>query len=203
MALAETTLPADADMGLHPERPGPMRAADFERWRQDPEHPVELISGWVVPMSPVNFSSGRAVKKLTVLLDPVVEERGGFLALDSRHRLPQPPHTVVFPDLAVHCVPERELLAGSETIARVPELVIEILGEETAERDRAPRGAKLLAYQLSGVSEYFSAWPDGREAAAFRLEAGRYQPLEADGEGFFASRVLGTALRLVPASLRE
>lgn len=79
--------------------------------------------------------------------------------------------------------------------------MIEILGEETAERDRAPRGAKFLAYQLSGVEEYFYTWPDGRETSGFRLEDGVYVPLEADGDDFFPSRVLGAGLRLVPAGL--
>jgi Uma2 family endonuclease len=203
MALAETTVPADADMGLHPERPGPMQAADFERWRQDPEHPVELISGWVVPMSPGSLQTGDAVRELIVLLDPLVKKRGWRLALDARHRLVQPPQTVVFPDLAIHGEREVTLGPGTETITRVPELVLEILGEETVERDRAPRGAKFLAYQLSGVQEYFYAWPDGREAAAFRLEDGRYRPLAADGDGFFESHVLGVPLRLVPAGLRQ
>ena len=93
------------------------------------------------------------------------------------------------------------MLAGGNTVTRTPELVIEILGEETAERDRAPRGAKFLAYQLCGVEEYFYVWPDGREASAFRLEKGAYVRLEADGEGFFASRIPGARLRLVPAAL--
>lgn len=203
MALAETSLPADADLGLHPERRGPVQAADFELWPQEPEHPMELIGGWVVSMSPVNVSSGWAVKKLTVLLDPSVESYGWFLALDTRHRLPRPPETVVFPDLAVHCVSEAELLGGAETIARPPELIIEILGDERVERDRAPRGAKFLAYQMSGVEEYFYAWPDGREASGFRLRDGAYVPLPADGEGFFESHILGAFLRLVPAALRH
>jgi Uma2 family endonuclease len=201
MALAETSLPANADLGLHPERRGPVQAADFELWPQEPDHPMELIGGWVVAMSPIGLTSGRATKELLVLLDPAAKSRGWYLAPDTRHRLPQPPDTVVFPDLAVHCVAETELLSGGDTVTRTPELVIEVLGEETAERDRAPRGAKFLAYQLSGVEEYFYAWPDGREASGFRLEGGAYVPLEADAEGFFASRVLGAPLRLVPAAL--
>ena len=162
---------------------------------------MELIGGWVVAMSPIGFSSGRATKELLVLLDPVAKARGWCLTLDTRHRLLHVPETVVFPDLAVHCVAEEELLRDGDTVTRSPELVVEILGEETAERDRAPRGAKFLAYQLSGVEEYFYAWPDGREASGFRLEDGAYARLEADGEGFFPSRVLGARLRLVPAAL--
>lgn len=199
--LAEPTLPADADLGVHPERRGPVQAAAFERLPQEPERPMELIGGWVVAMSPIGLPSGLATTDLTVLLHPDLESRGWCLTADTRHRLAKPSQTVVFPDLAVHCVSRGELLAGGDTVTRTPELVIEILGEETAERDRAPRGAKFLAYQLSGVQEYFYAWPDGRQASGFRLQKGTYEPLEADGEGFLPSRVLGARLRLVPAAL--
>lgn len=51
------------------------------------------------------------------------------------------------------------------------------------------------------MQEYFYTWPDGREASGFRLEDGAYVPLEADDGGYFASRVLGGRLRLVPAAL--
>ena len=199
--VAETVLPADADLGVHPERRGPVHAADFELWPQEPERPMELIGGWVVAMSPTGFSSGSLIRDLTVLLDPLAKGNGWCLTLDTRHRPPRPSQTVVFPDLALHCVRDEEVQLAGETVLRTPELVIEILGEETAERDRAPRGAKFLAYQLCGVQEYFYAWPDGREASGFHLRDGAYAPLEADGEGFFPSRVLGARLRLVPAAL--
>ncbi len=146
MAVAETTLaepalPAEADLGVHPERRGPVQAADFERLPQEPERPMELIAGWVVAMSPIGLSSGLATRDLTALLHPELKSRGWCLTFDTRHRLKRPPETVVFPNLALHCVTEEELLAGGDTVTRTPELVIEILGEETAERDRAPRGA--------------------------------------------------------------
>jgi len=67
---------------------------------------------------------------------------------------------------------------------------------------RSPRVlTTAYTYQLCGVEDYFYAWPDGREASGFRLEKGAYVLLEGDGEGFFASRVLGARLRLVPAAL--
>ncbi len=52
MAIAETSLPADADLGLHPERRGALEATEFELLPQEPERPMELIGGWVVAMSP-------------------------------------------------------------------------------------------------------------------------------------------------------
>jgi Uma2 family endonuclease len=162
---------------------------------------MELIGGWVVAMSPIGLPSGLAHSDLAGVLNPAVRNLGWCLASDTRHQFARPSHTVVFPDFAVHCVSREELLRGGDTVTRAPELVIEILGEETAERDRAPRGAKFLAYQLCGVQEYFYAWPDGLEASGFRLQDRVYVPLEADDEGFFSSRVLGARLRLVPAAL--
>ncbi len=201
MSVAELLLPPDTLFDLRVDRSGPIRAADFEGWTQEEGKPVELLEGWVLPMSPGNFKAGVAMRRLTARLDTLIEERGWQMSLDACHRLPQPPDTVVFPDIAVHCAHEVSYLPGTQTVGRVPELVIEILGDETAGRDRAPRGAKFLAYQLAGVREYFYAWPDGREAAGFRLLAGVFVPISADAQGFFTSEVLACRLRLAPAKL--
>jgi Uma2 family endonuclease len=203
MGLVEKLLPPEASFGFTTDRPGPVEAEEFERWPQDPDRPLELIEGWVMPMSPGDFPTGQLLWKLPGALRGLVEERGWQMALDARHRLPQPPGTVVFPDLALHCVAEVTYLPGRKTVSRVPDLVIELLGEETAGRDRGPRGAKFLAYQMSGVREYFSCWPDGREAAGFHLQGEHFVPLVADASGFFESTILGARLRLVPPALER
>lgn len=203
MAILEALLPEDAVFGIEPRRVGPVKAEDFERWEQDPDNPVELVEGWLVPMSPGSLRAGTLMGELFALLAPLAAERGWTLSLDARHRLPFPPETVVFPDLVIHTTQAVPYLPGTETVARVPELVIEILGSETASRDRAPRGAKFLAYQGSGVAEYFHTFPDGSEQAGFRLEEGVFRPLESGPGGFFSSRVLGTGLRLLSPALQR
>jgi len=55
---------------------------------------------------------------------------------------------------------------------------------------------------MSGVQEYYCAWPDGREATGFHLREGRFAAAPREADGFFASPLLGAALRLVPAALR-
>ncbi|HSL82995.1 MAG TPA: Uma2 family endonuclease [Thermoanaerobaculia bacterium] len=201
MTPADQPLPPDTLLGLHPERPGPVQAGEFETWPQGAERPMELIAGWVVPMSPGDFLTGEVSADLAALLLPLVRGRGWRMSHDARHRLPRPADTVVFPDLAIHCAPEVEMVPGTRTVSRVPELVIELLGEETAERDMAPRGAKFLAYQMSGVREYFYAWPDGREAASFRRKGDLLVPIEPDDEGLLASELLAARLHLAPARL--
>lgn len=202
MALLEKYLDADSDLGVHPERRGPVRALDFETWDQEDENPCELLGGWVVPMSPGTYRVGQLLPDLYRVLYPLFTARGWCVTTDARHELPSPPESVFYPDFALHRAAEVPLRLGTETVLRVPDLVIEILGKATAERDTAPRGAKFRAYELSGVQEYYYTWPDGREASAFQLVDGRYVAIPQDAEGFFASPLLGARLRLVPAELR-
>lgn len=202
MAVLERFLDADSDLGVHPEFRGPVRAADFETWELDDENPMELLGGWVVPMTPGTYRTGQVLPDLYRVLFPLVRERGWSVTTDARHELPSPPESVFYPDLALHRAADVPLRFGTETVSRVPDLVIEILSKATVERDRAPRGAKFRSYELSGVQEYYYAWPDGKEASGFRLVDGLYVPIPADFEGFFASPLLGARLRLVPAELR-
>ncbi|MBI3270605.1 MAG: Uma2 family endonuclease [Planctomycetes bacterium] len=191
-----TLLPLGTNFGrLAPNGAGPTRARDFERMHTDEHNPMELIGGWVVPMCPGDFDAGRALAKLSALLLSMATDRGWELSLDARHELRAPPDTIVFPDIAVHAAGSVPYILDTRTIGRIPDLVVEILGENTYERDIAPRGAKFLAYQMSGVREYYYAWPDGRDAAGFALRDGLFVPLPQDLDGFFASPLLGRSLR--------
>lgn len=199
----QTLLPADATYGrLDPSVPGPTRAEDFESWEQEDDHPLELIGGWVLPMSPGNADSGRSCGSLHAALLPIVKARGWDMTLDALHRLPRPQNTVVYPDIALHTIRRIEYLRGTETVVRVPDLIVEILGKRTCERNVAPHGAKFLAYQMSGVREYYYTWPDGREASGFALRRGVYVPLRRDRTGFFQSPLLGCGLKLVEAAVK-
>lgn len=197
------TLPADTVFGrLEPRGPGPTRAEALEACDQDDDNPMELIGGWALPRSPGTFGAGRTNGNLYAVLLTLVTARGWDISVDALHRLPHPPNTVLYPDLAVHAIKDVAYLPGTETIGRVPELVVEVLGKKTCERDMGPRGAKFLAYQMSGVREYYYTWPDGMEAAGFTLDAGIYLPLPRCADGFFRSPLLGCEFRLVPAALR-
>lgn len=195
-------LPRDAVFGRHePEGIGPTLAEEFEALDQEEGSPLELIGGWVLSMTPGDFGTGEAWGDLYAALRPLIKSRGWSMSQDSRHRLPNPPRTVVFPDIAVHTISPVPYLPGTKTIGRVPDLVVEFLSEKTHERDTAPHGAKFLAYQMSGVREYYYAWPDGHDAAAFALQNGVYLPLPRNAGGFFQSSLLGCGLRLVEAAI--
>lgn len=202
MAPSATLLPPQSVFDFNVDRIGPVSAEQFERWAQVEGKPVELIEGWVLPMSPGNYLSGRVIPALWALLEPLASARGWELLLNARHQLPLPPETVVFPDLALHCAAV-EATAELGTVLRVPDLVVEFLSEATAGRDRGPHGAKFLAYELCGVSEYYHVWPNGREATAYRLDNGRYLAIPADADGFFDSPLLGRRFRLVPPAIAD
>lgn len=53
----------------------------------------------------------------------------------------------------------------------VPDLVIEILSQSTASRDR---GEKKAIYERNGVREYWLVDPNGRSVVVFLLEGGRF-----------------------------
>lgn len=200
---APPSLPPETIFGrLDPGGPGFTRAEDFEAWDQEDGNPLELIGGWVLPMSPGNAKSGTAFGNLYAALLPIVRSRNWSLTQGALHRLPRPQNTVVYPDIALHAAAEIPYIPGTESVGRVPDLVVEILSQKTHERDMAPRGAKFLAYQMSGVREYYYTWPDGRDAAGFTLQNGVFVPIAKDGEGFFASPLLGKSLRLVEAAVR-
>lgn len=203
MSTLTETLPTGAVFGrMSPDGPGPTPAEVFEGWDVDENNPVELIGGWVLPMSPGDFKTGTLAGRLFALLLPLIEAKGWSMSLDARHRLPKPPNSVVYPDLAIHAVGELSYIPGTRSIGRVPDLVVEILAEKTFERDMAPSGAKFLAYQMSGVREYYYTWPDGRDVSGFVLQEGIFTPLPRTAEGFYQSPLLGEALRLTPPSLR-
>ena len=73
-----------------------------------------------------------------------------------------------------------------------PDVVIELLSESTANRDR---GEKKLVYQNQlRVPEYYWYDPFTGELAGFALGNGLYEPKEPDDQGRLISRRLGLAL---------
>ena len=76
--------------------------------------------------------------------------------------------------------------------AKGPDLVIELLSDSTAERDK---NEKMLIYQdRLRVPEYFLYDPFSGELSGYTLRDGKYQPVAPDAEGRFVSGQLGLSL---------
>ena len=77
-----------------------------------------------------------------------------------------------------------------ERVYGAPDLVIEVLSEDTAREDL---GRKRDEYEALGVAEYvlLDARPGRQEFPYLRLDdTGRYQPVAPDGRGRYHSAVL-------------
>lgn len=79
--------------------------------------------------------------------------------------------TVVQPDLVFASEARREIIS-KRGVEGPPDLVVEILSESTAERDR---GAKQQLYARHGVSHYWIVDPAGRSLSEHLLEGRAYR----------------------------
>jgi Uma2 family endonuclease len=94
---------------------------------------------------------------------------------------------VLEPDLLYVSRQRRERLIR-EGIRGAPDLVIEVLSESTARRDRID---KRRVYADFGVTEYWLADPENRSITVLVLERLSYRELlSATGDGIVLSRVL-------------
>ena len=85
-----------------------------------------------------------------------------------------------------------------EEDGRYPDLIIELLSQKTANKDR---GEKKDIYEMTfRTPEYFYFSPaktkttEKNEFAGFRLHAGKYQPIQPNANGWLWSEVLGLYL---------
>jgi Uma2 family endonuclease len=86
---------------------------------------------------------------------------------------------VVQPDLAVIDLTRKHIISPKK-INAAPDLVVEILSESTAPRDRS---LKRDLYQRAGVPEYWIVDPEANEVRPHRLSAeGVYEELPAQRE---------------------
>lgn len=158
---------------------------------------AEWKDGEVIVFMPVQKSHQRVVQFLHVLLEHFVTalRLGAVGVAPIEVRLsPQGPSRE--PDLFF--VRNDSLPRWTDSrLEGGPDLAIEVISDDSVGRDR---GDKFYEYQEAGVGEYWIIDPrPGKERADFyALGAdGRYQPVLADADGLFRSRVLaGFALPL-------
>jgi Uma2 family endonuclease len=83
---------------------------------------------------------------------------------------------------------------------RYPDLIVELLSDETAHTDRTAK--KALYATVFRTPEYFWFSPETGELAGFRLVEGRYEPIAPDSADRLRSAVLGLRLGVVDGCLR-
>jgi Uma2 family endonuclease len=188
MAQPTTEAPAAGERRLR------LSYEEFLEFGEETTH-AEWVDGEVIVFMPPSIRHNRLVQLLSTLLGMFAEafDLGEVLTAPTEMRLA---HSSREPDVLFVARANRERLIDKR-LDGPADLVIEVVSDESVARDRAD---KFYEYQEGGVPEYWIYDPrPGKERADFYyLDAdGRYQPIVADAEGRYHSRVLpGFWLRL-------
>jgi Uma2 family endonuclease len=187
--MAETAFRSDESFTQH----------EFWQWlnerpRSDINH-YELLNGRIVMTPPAGWPHGRIEAKLVRLLEEHASRLKLGIILGSSTGFDLPSGDTVEPDVSF--ISSERLAAGPAPERRkflrvVPNLVVEILSDPAARRDRTE---KKEIYERNGVDEYWLVNPDRRDVTVFHLLDRRYDDGAVFMRGEIASQVLpGLAL---------
>lgn len=173
-------------------------AAARERFRESlPDNEkAEFINGEVVAAMPARFQHGQVVRLLLRILDSFVRLRGlGVVGVEKM--MIALTRNDYEPDL---CFWRRETADGftpEQWRFPAPDLVVEVLSESTADRDR---GVKLEDYAAHGVAEYWIVDPDARRLEQYLLAEGGFRLREEAADGLLtASAIPGLSFPVAAA----
>lgn len=179
----------------HPDMNKIYSYADYLTW--DTEERFELINGIPYMMAPAPSRRHQEILfELAGQFRNVLKEspcKGYVAPFDVR--LPEKENqsddeifTVVQPDLAVVCDPEK---LDERGCVGAPNLVVEILSPSTASHDYI---RKMNLYETHGVKEYWIVHPNEELVMVFLLEDGKYgRPHVYDKEGVIRPKVVPEA----------
>ena len=124
-------------------------------------------------MSPAPGTRHQAVSRhIQFQLYEQLEKTGLAAVFDAPTDIHLDENDVVEPDLMVIDERRRSIIAPAK-ITDAPDLVVEILSESTAHRDRS---VKRALYERAGVGEYWIVDPDANTVTAFKLTSeGTYE----------------------------
>ncbi len=161
---------------------------EFLAWAGEDVH-AEWVNGEVIVHMPPKDSHQR----LVAFLDRVI---GFFVDIFDLGRLYLAPFEVKLnpdvsrePDLVFLAREHLDCLTP-ERIMGAPDLIIEVVSDDSVQRDRVD---KFDEYEAAGVPEYWiiDNRPERRRAQFYQLDgSGQYQPIAPDAEGIYRSRAL-------------
>ncbi|WP_442482340.1 Uma2 family endonuclease [Aeoliella sp. SH292] len=167
---------------------GPYRAADY--WKLPEGEPIELIRGHYV-MSPAPNFLHQAISLLLSEMVLRASRKGGGSGVASPIDVHLSDDTVVQPDL-VYVAKGRRTIIGRH-VTGPPDLVVEIVSESRASRDRRH---KLAIYAEHGVPEYWIVDPAEQHIEFLLLAGDRYQVEPMTGDAYTSPRLPEVTLEL-------
>ncbi|MCU0327226.1 MAG: Uma2 family endonuclease [Spirosomaceae bacterium] len=158
---------------------------EFYNWVTD-DLKVEFINGEIIVHSPVKSSHAQASENLFRILS--------IYAL--KHQLGRVTHEKVMarftrndyePDVMFFSKEKADSIQPNQSLFPVPDFVIEVLSDSTAERDR---GVKFRDYEAHQVSEYWLVDVENQTVEQFVIKNGQYELIKKTDEGFIHCSVL-------------
>ncbi len=147
---------------------------------------VEFINGEIVLHSPVRKSHNEATGLLFSLMSVYVQRNKlGFVGVEKI--MTALTRNDYEPDVCFFSRAKADTFTAKQTLFPAPDLVIEVLSDGTAKRDR---GIKFDDYQAHGVAEYWLVDADEQFIEQYHLVDGQYQLILKAGEGTIRSFVL-------------
>jgi len=178
-------------------RHGPFEVDDPEvahapRW-------VTLVGGSFEVMSPAYSNHDLFAADLVAVLRKILKRRG--IVFNPGAVRTSKGRTLRSADVVVYLDVTREEFCRETTFTRrVPELIVEVLSEDTEAVDR---GMKKREYAEIGVQDYYLFDWKRKTCDAFVLRGGRYEALKSGPRGYRSEFLSATwnPLRVLPASL--
>ncbi|HET6582812.1 MAG TPA: Uma2 family endonuclease, partial [Nannocystaceae bacterium] len=152
-----------------------MDQPSFARWvaqREWDSYRYELLQGRVVMTPPAGYPHGSVASRLNRLVARAADGTGGIV-FESTQGFELPTGDTVAPDTSFVSAERWAVTTPimGKFLRVVPELVVEILSESTASRDR---GEKKGIYASAGVLEYWIVDARARTVTVFRGNGERF-----------------------------
>ncbi|MBA3415401.1 MAG: Uma2 family endonuclease [Chloroflexia bacterium] len=181
------------------ERRIAMTYEEWLRWAGESQQ-SEWVDGEAIAFVPPTIRHADLALFLSILLSLFVQRHrlGKVLAAPFEVRLSAKSSRE--PDLGFISTANAERI-GEKRIDGAPDLVVEIVSDDSTRRDRV---AKREEYAAAGVAEYWILDPRPRRVAEEFLVLGadgRYQPVVLGPDGWYRSRIIA-GFRLWPQWLR-
>ena len=163
------------------------------------EFKYEFINGEVIMHSPVKKMHNECTKYLCELLDFYVRRHKlGFVGIEKI--MTALTRNDYEPDICFFGREKADEFSNKQTLFPAPDLVVEVLSDGTAKRDR---GIKFTDYQAHGVEEYWIIDADEGIVEQYHLVEGEYQLILKSGEGHIRGFAVPGFVIPIPAIFDE
>jgi len=180
-------------LGSNPDRQQTgltMTARQFETWAPGSGERVEWVEGRVIVMAPASRKHVQLTGWIQSLLLIIVQQHklGEVLGPEFMVRLHKGERSWRVPDVLFVSETRRSLLTAT-FLDGPPDVAIEVVSTDSVARDWRE---KYIAYETSGVREYWIIDPLSKTLEAYGLKRKKFHLISADSDGSVHSQVIAS-----------